>query len=244
MEKDNLHIFDTPDLLLPALADFFIACGTEAIKQHGTYTVALSGGSSPQKLYTLLASEKYRGQIAWDKILFFFGDERFVPADDIQSNYRMAKESLFTPLNIAEKQIFPVNTTVSPEQSAVLYEEAIKKHVGPSGTFDMILLGLGDNSHTASLFPHTAVLSEKMAWVKEEFVKEVNQYRITLTAPLINLGRTIVFLVYGAGKADAVHHILKDPYQPEEFPAQLIMPVNGVRDWFLDKAAAQRIQER
>lgn len=236
-----LHISQNTELLLAEVANFFIEKSAEAIQNHGRFTVALSGGSSPKKLYTLLASDKYRNQIQWGKIYFFFGDERFVPLDDVQSNYRMARETLFDPLGISPARVFAVNTSVTPAEAAVLYEKEMKEHVGVSGKFDLILLGLGDNSHTASLFPHTEVLHEKQAWVKEAFVAEVNQFRITLTAPLINDARTIAFLVYGQGKADAVYHILEDPFNPEEYPAQLIKPTTGAVHWFLDKDAASRV---
>jgi 6-phosphogluconolactonase len=153
----------------------------------------------------------------------------------------MAKETLFDPLGIAADQVMAVNTTVSPAESAAQYEKAIKTHLKGGRTFDLILLGLGDNSHTASLFPHTEVLHEKSALVKAVFVNEVNQFRITFTAPLINDANVIAFLTYGSAKADAVHHILKDPFDPEEYPAQLIKPLSGKVHWFLDKDAARRV---
>ncbi|MBT1704494.1 6-phosphogluconolactonase [Chryseosolibacter indicus] len=236
-----LHITDSLESLLADTADFFVRQANDAIQNSGKFTVALSGGSSPKLLYTLLASDRYSDKVKWEHVYFFFGDERFVPSNDPQSNYRMARETLFDPLLITNDKVFPVNTTVSPAESALLYEQAIKNHLGVAGKFDLILLGLGDNSHTASLFPHTAVLHEKQSLVKEVFVQEVNQYRITLTAPLINDAKTIAFLVYGKGKADAVHHILKDPFNPEEYPAQLIQPISGSVHWFLDKDAASRV---
>jgi 6-phosphogluconolactonase len=236
-----LHISDNVESLISAMAEFFVKRSDEAIRQYGKFTVALSGGSSPKKLYTLLASEKYRKQIMWENIFFFFGDERFVPADDPQSNYRMAKETLFDPLGIQPHQVLAVDTTLSPAASALKYEQVIREHFQDECRFDLILLGLGDNSHTASLFPHTEVLYEKHALVKEAFVNEVNQFRITFTAALINDAYVIAFLTYGAAKADAVHHILKDPFNPEEYPAQLIKPVSGEVHWFLDKEAAGRI---
>lgn len=236
-----LHISENIDSLLSATAEFFIQQCAEAIRTKGKFTVALSGGSSPKKLYALLASDPYRARVAWQNVFFFFGDERFVPADDPQSNYRMAKETLFEPLNIAPRQVMAVNTTVSPAEAALAYEQSIRKHFQDDCRFDLILLGLGDNSHTASLFPHTQVLHEKQSLVKEAFVGEVNQFRITFTAPLINNASVIAFLVYGAAKADAVHHILRDPFNPEEYPAQLIQPVSGKVHWFMDKEAASRV---
>jgi 6-phosphogluconolactonase len=201
----------------------------------------LSGGNSPKHLYALLASGKYRERIPWKKIFFFFSDERFVPADDPQSNYRMAKETLFDPVGIPQRQVFAVDTSVSPSASARAYEEAIRRYFDADYRIDLILLGLGDNAHTASLFPHADILNEKRSLVKAFFVQEVNQFRITFTAPLINHARAIAFLAYGAGKADAVFHTLREPYNPQEYPAQLIQPDAGTVHWFLDGDAAGRV---
>lgn len=236
-----LHIYNNVDLLLSATAEFFIKRSAEVIREHGKFTVALSGGSSPKKLYELLASDKYRKQVSWRDVFFFFGDERFVPHHDPQSNYRMARETLFDPLGILPGQIMKVDTSLSPAESALKYELDIRKHFGGACSFDMILLGLGDNSHTASLFPHTEVLHERHALVKEVFVKEVDQFRITFTAPLINSAKIIAFLVYGTGKAEAVKHILKDAFNPEEYPAQLVQPVSGELHWFLDEGAGKNV---
>ena len=243
MTTDNtsLHIFDNVESLVSTMAEFFIEQSDEAIAQRGRFTVALSGGNSPRNLYALLASVKYRDRVAWEKILFFFSDERFVPADDPQSNYRMAKETLFDPLGIPQHHVFAVNTSISPSASAGAYEEAIRKQFDARCSFDLILLGLGDNAHTASLFPRADILDEKRSLVKAFFVNELNQFRITFTAPLINDARVIAFLTYGVSKADAVYHTLREPFNPEEYPAQLVRPQQGKVHWFLDKDAAKRV---
>jgi len=150
--------------------------------------------------------------------------------------------ALFIPLNISDHQIFAVDTTLSPEASARDYEKKIRTWFKEEECrFDLILLGLGDNSHTASLFPHTPVLHERKALVAGLYIEEVKMNRITVTAPLINLGRTIAWLVYGDGKKEAVHHVLKDPLNIEEYPAQLIRPDLGHVIWYLDEAAASRL---
>jgi 6-phosphogluconolactonase len=205
-----INVFKSPETLLSALADFVVVKAGESIKRSGRFNFVLSGGSSPKKLYELFASAGYHRLIEWQKVYFFFGDERYVPLDNPDSNFRMAQHALFTPLGISEKQIFKVLTTLSPAEAALDYEQRIRQHFsGGPCHFDLILLGLGDNAHTASLFPHTTVLYEKNALVKEIFVEEVSMYRITFTAPLINAAYNIVFLVYGASKAEAVQHILK-----------------------------------
>jgi len=240
-----IRIFDTPEALLPALADFIVLQAREAIAQHGRFSFVLSGGGSPKRLFELLAGEHYRGQIQWDNVFFFFGDERYVPATHPDSNYLMAKKALFDPLNIPASQVFRMDTDLSPAAGAQAYEQAIRTYFshGPV-RFDFVLLGLGDNSHTASLFPHTSVLHEQSALVKEIYVDEVGMYRITLTAPVINRAAHIVFLVYGVGKAEAVRHIIEDSRNIELYPAQLIEPKDGTLYWFLDGPAASKLEKR
>ena len=170
---------------------------------------------------------------------FFFGDERYVPHDSPLSNYLMAKKALLEPLELSYRQIFPVNTSVSPDEAAIRYTNDIKLYfAGVEPCFDLVLLGLGDNSHTASLFPHTPVLAEKSASVKAVFLEDQQVYRITMTAPLINKAHHIAYLVYGAGKAEAVHHVIEDKKDIENYPAQLIKPNDGDLEWFLDHDAA------
>jgi 6-phosphogluconolactonase len=239
-----LHVYKDPDTLLAALADFVVERATLSIKVSGRFTIALSGGSSPKRLYELLASDNYRHHIDWTKVYFFFSDERYVPADHSNSNFLMAKKALFTPLNISEDQIFAVDTSLSPSDAAVDYELRLRKIFQANECrFDLILLGLGDNSHTASLFPHTSVLHEKNALVKEIYVQEVSMYRITFTAGLINAAHSVAFLVYGSSKSEALVHILKDPLNVDEYPAQLIRPDGGELHWFVDGAAAAELDE-
>ena len=239
-----VNVLKNPEAVLAAMADSISEQSHDSIARRGKFNLALSGGSSPRNLYRLLASEAYRDKIDWRHVYFFFGDERYVPSDHPDSNFRMVRESLFAPLSIASEQIFAVNTTLSPAESARTYEQDMVKHFhGQLCCFDLILLGLGDNSHTASLFPHTSILHEKKALVKEVFVREVNMYRITFTAPLINLAHRVAFLVYGASKSEAVRHILEEPYNPEEYPAQLIQPESRALYWFLDEAAAELVKK-
>jgi 6-phosphogluconolactonase len=238
-----LHIYSNVDVLLTSLADFIVKRAKETILDEGRFSFVLSGGSSPKKLFELLASPGYRNQVEWEKIFFFFGDERYVPADHADSNFLMAKKAFLDNLNISPGQIFRVNTSLAPAGAASAYENDIRAYFGSKSiSFDFVLLGLGDNSHTASLFPHTAVLHEKDALVKEEYIEEVKMYRITLTAPLINQAKCVAFLVYGGGKAEAVRHILEDDANVDEYPAQLINPKTGELHWFLDEPAASKIK--
>lgn len=241
----KINVFDTEDELLNGLARYFVLVAADSIAERGQFSVALSGGNSPKKLYQLLASPKYKDKVEWNKVHFFFGDERYVPHNDPQSNYLMAKKAILEPLELSYRQVFPVNTSVSPEEAASRYTIDINQYfAGFDARFDLVLLGLGDNSHTASLFPHTPVLHDKIAEVKEVYLEDQQVYRITMTAPLINQAHHIAYLVFGQGKAEAVHHVIEDNMDIENYPAQLIKPVDGDLQWFMDKAAASELKDR
>ncbi len=239
----DIHVFKSQEELLSSLAEYFIKIGNAAIAEKGAFDVSLVGGNSPKKLYALLTAEKFKTQIDWKKINFFFGDERYVPANDPQYNALMVENILFEPMHISESQIFRIDTSLSPYESAKNYNEVIAAHFkNKTVRFDLILLGLGDNAHTASLFPFTEVLTETSASVKSVFVKELNSYRITMTAPMINQAKHIAFLVFGEDKAEAVDQILNAARDIQIYPAQLIKPSNGKLDWFLDEAAAKKLK--
>jgi 6-phosphogluconolactonase len=200
--------------------------------------VALSGGSSPKKLYELLASAAYRKQVSWREVYFFFGDERHVPHTDAESNYLMAKTALLAPLGILPEQVFAVDTSLPPTEAAQAYTRSLLGFFGSGEPqFDLVLLGLGNDAHTASLFPHTPVLRSTTAGAEAVYLEDKKVHRITLTAPLLNQARAVAFLAYGADKALAVEQVLQGPQSPEEFPAQLIAPFSELH-WFLDEAAA------
>lgn len=240
----ELHIYQTPEETIAALADFFIKTVGEAIATKGECSVSLSGGSSPKKLYELLASESYKHQVQWEKVHFFFGDERFVPSNDPSYNGLMVSKALFEPLNILKDKVFFVNTSLSPEDAAKDYEKVLKAHFNNKPIqFDLVLLGLGDNSHTASLFPFTDVLKEKNKLISEVYIEEQQVYRITMTAPLINNAHHIAFLVYGETKAEAVFNILEGEMNEELYPAQLIHPIHGNLHWFLDRSASSSLKD-
>ena len=240
----ELHIYKTPDKVIEGLANYFIQTVKTAIKEKNECTVVLSGGNSPKKLYELLASMDHGNQIDWDKVYFFFGDERYVPFNDPGNNGNMVKKALFEPLMIPDANIFYINTAVPPEESAKKYSQRILSYFKNNPVrFDLILLGLGDNAHTASLFPHTPVLKEKKALVSAIYIEELSSYRITMTAALINEAHAISFLVYGEAKANAVHDVLEGAKDFETYPAQLIIPEEGVLNWFLDEDAAMNIRK-
>jgi len=238
----EIHVFKTPAETIKAVADLFVAVINDSIDKRGKCTLALSGGNSPKKLFELLASPSYKNQIDWQKIWFFFGDERWVPFTNNDNNGLMAKKSLFEPLEIEGSKIFYINTSLSPQEAANDYEKKIKNHFGKNPyRFDLSLLGLGENAHTASLFPYTSVIHENKALVSSVYVDEINAYRITMTPVLINDSLNIAFLVYGESKAEAVYNILKAPKDIDKFPAQVINPKKGIVHWFLDTVAASML---
>ncbi len=241
----DLHIFNEVDELMNALAKVICDVSKNAISERGSFNFVLSGGSSPRKLYKLLASKTYNNKIDWDKTYFFFGDERFVHEDDSQRNSQMVKEVLFDPLKIADSHIFKVDTNGTPEQAAHKYADSISAHFHQQQIkFDFTLLGLGDNAHTASLFPNTLVLHEAEATIKSVFVEEVDMYRITMTAPLINQSRHIAFLVYGSEKAEAVYQVLEDKSgSANQYPARLIKSEANDVQWFMDTAVASKLKK-
>lgn len=229
---------------MTGLADFVVDTANNAIATRGRFDFAVSGGSSPKRLYDLLTSAAYSTKVDWSKAYFFLGDERNVGLDHPDSNYRMVKLSLFDPLGIESDHVFPVDTLLAPAEAARQYETLIRQHFGAGECrFDLVLLGLGSNSHTASLFPHTEVLHENKQLVSGLFIPEVNMFRITFTAPLINQARNIAFLVYGASKAEAVAEIIEGERDIESHPAQLIEPANGNLEWFIDDAAGKALKK-
>ena len=240
-----LHIYKTVSETIKGLADYFVQTVNTAIKEKGRCSVVLSGGNSPKKLYQLLTTPDYSRQIDWDKIYFFFGDERYVPFTDPENNGNMVKKALFEPLMIPDANIFYINTAVPPDESAKKYAQRILFYFKNDPVrFDLILLGLGDNAHTASLFPHTPVLKEKKALVSAVYIKELSSSRITMTAALINEAHAIAFLVYGEAKANAVHNVLEGEKDFETYPAQLIIPEEGVMHWFLDEDAVKNLNQK
>ncbi|MFD0752250.1 6-phosphogluconolactonase [Mucilaginibacter calamicampi] len=240
----KLNIFQTPDEVVYALAEHFVQVANESIAAGGRFSVALSGGSSPKKVYELLASTSFADRVDWTKTYFFFGDERNVPQDDADSNYLMAKKALFAPLMIEGDNIFAVDTSLTPNEAAQKYAEQIAEFFNDEEmSFDLVLLGLGDDTHTASLFPHTEALNDVTPSVKANYLPEKDIYRITFNAPLINEAKNIAFLVYGESKAPAVYNALEADEDIETYPAQLIDAIIGEVQWFLDEAAAADLKE-
>lgn len=232
--------FNSSNEIFEAAAALFVEAVKQAIAAKGQFSVALTGGSSPLGLHRLLASDKYRNEIDWTKVLIFWGDERWVPLEDELSNAKMAYETLLNEVPVADSHIFPMyQADTEPQAYAADYEAILKAKLGEDAALDFIFLGMGDDGHTASLFPHTAVLQEQDKWVDAYYLEPQKMYRITLTAPFINRASQIVVISFGDKKASALQQVLQGDYNPAQYPSQLLKPSNGELIFMVDEAAAQ-----
>jgi 6-phosphogluconolactonase len=237
-----IRIYNDPEKLSQAAAMLFFELAGRAISERGRFSVVLSGGETPRRLYEILATQPFRERICWDDIHVFWSDERCVPEDDPRNNARMARQALLDHVHLPADHIHPIRCDQSPQQAALSYEKELQGFFGSQPPiFDLVLLGLGENGHTASLFPHTPVLNEQKRWVAEVYIAELDMYRVTLTAPLINQANQVIFLVCGLEKASVLQYVLEGAYQPHELPAQLIRPNGAHPIWLVDKAASQKL---
>lgn len=221
----GVTIVDNLDQLYKEAADQFVDLAKEAIQERGKFVVALSGGSSPKAIFKLLATRDYAEKIDWKNIYFFWVDERWVPLDDDKSNAKMTFETLLNEVPVNKNQIFPMfKEGISPEDYAVEYENDVRNILGEEGRFDFILLGMGDDGHTASLFPGEQVLNENKKWVDAYYLAPQEMYRITLTAPIINKAEHVLVITFGASKKHALNEVLNGEYNPKLYPLQLIKP--------------------
>ena len=239
--------------LMEGGAAAFVAAARAAIGAHGRFVTALSGGSTPRALFELLATERFASSVDWGRILVCWGDERAVPPDAEASNYRMAREALLDHVPIPPSQVHRVRGEEPPLVAAAAYEQTLRTlfatPVGPprpvtGARFDLVLLGMGDNGHTASLFPGLHAVREAERWVVAESVAEVAMWRITLTPVVLNAAAEVVFLVSGADKAAMLHRVLDGPIRPDEFPAQIVAPHHGRLRWLVDAEAAALLEGR
>lgn len=209
------------------------------LKKQDQFTIALAGGNTPKKLYSLLASDRYKDKIDWTRMHFFWGDERFVPFEDEKNNAKMAHEVLLDKVPVDKKNIHVMQTIgPEPEESAAEYEKLLHSYFDEKPhTFDLVLLGLGNDAHTLSLFPGYPLVAENKKWVTAFYLDEQKMYRITLTAPVVNMAGKVAFLVSGGDKAAALYHVRGSEHDPSLYPAQIIQPFSGELYWFVDEAA-------
>ncbi len=239
-----IKIFPNIEKLNTFAAEKFVEIANHAIEKRGIFTVALAGGSTPKSLYQLLSSGNFRDKIDWTKVYFFFGDERNVLPDADESNFKMANDNLFAPLGLLNKpNILCWNTELdSIEEIAQDYETTITVFFEDQinfPKFDLILLGMGSDGHTASLFPNTKALHEIEKIAVANYVEKLNDWRFTLTYPTINHARNIIFLVAGDEKAETLREVLEGEFEPEKLPSQNIRPKDGNLFWLIDKAVAK-----
>ena len=242
---DNLRVFPDAAAVCRAAAEEFVRAASEAIRVRGRFAAALSGGSTPRGLYALLADDggPFKGRVDWSRVHFFWGDERCVPSDHPESNYRMARESMLEKLSPPTENVHRIPTElVDPEKIASSYEADLRRFFRPAAEepprFDLVLLGMGPDGHTASLFPHTEALGDRGRFVAANWVEKLRAHRVTLTLPVINNARSVLFLVAGGDKARALDAVLRGPRRPEALPAQAVRPVDGDLWWFVDRAAS------
>jgi len=242
--KADVRIFKDIGGLSKAAAQIFIQAAGRAIAARGRFLVALSGGSTPIGLYRLLAEEKGRVAIDWAKVYVFWGDERCVPPDDEGSNYHQASEILLQHVSIPETNLQRIKGELGPAEASDDYAQTLKTFAAPGlvwPRFDLVLLGMGADGHTASLFPGSPVETSSPALPVTAHYQGRPATRVTLTPPVLNSARTVLFLVSGADKAETLHHVLADKYMLEKYPAQRIQPVDGELIWLLDESAAKGI---
>jgi 6-phosphogluconolactonase len=239
-----IQICNDPESLSEAAARLFVQRARHAAQAQDRFTVALAGGHTPQRTYQRLTQPLFRDQVPWADTHVFWGDERCVPSDDPRSNARMAHQTLLDHVPIPLDQIHPIRCGQNPQQAAEEYESLLQSFfAGRSPCFDLILLGLGENGHTASIFPNTPAVKEHDRWAIAVYVAEQAMWRVTLTPSLINQAATVAFLVAGAAKAQVLQRVLDGPFEPHILPAQLIQPASGNLCWIIDQEASQGLIE-
>ncbi len=242
-DRSDVTVFPDVHSLFAGTAEMLSEEAKLAVERHGKFSFVLSGGSTPKGLYELLATPTWRGRIPWRDTHLFWGDERWVPSTDLANNYRMTFDAMISKVPIPESNVHRIHTdSGAPEEAARSYEQELKDFFNGDPIFDFVLLGLGSNGHTASLFPHRPVLHDQTHWVAADHVDEVGMDRITLTTRALNAARTVAFLVSGADKAEVVLEVVNGPRDPERLPAQLIAPVSGQLRWLLDETAASPLR--
>lgn len=248
--RADLDVLPSAGALADVAAEHFVAAAGDAIQARGAFVVALSGGSTPRRTYERLAKEPLGSRVMWSRVQVLWGDERCVPPDQAESNYRMARETLLDHVPVPAANVHRIHGEDDPAAAAALYEATMRAlletpagppRAAPGARIDLVLLGLGDDGHTASLFPGSAAAHEQSRWVMAEYAAAAAMWRVTLTPAVINAAAEVLFLVSGAAKAGVVRRVLEGPYRPQQLPAQAIAPSNGRVRWWVDAAAAAEL---
>lgn len=248
--RGNVQIFPTGDALAAAAAECFVEAADAAIAATETFAVALSGGETPRALFELLATDAYVSRVRWPSVHVFWGDERCVPPDDEASNYRMARETLLDHVPLRPENVHRIRGEDDPATAAERCERELRAafetptgppRADPGARFDLVLLGLGKDGHTASLFPHQHAVRERTRWAMAENMEALQMWRVTLTPAILNLASEAIFLVSGAEKAAVLRRVLYGAREIDELPAQAIAPASGRLRWLVDAAAAAEL---
>jgi 6-phosphogluconolactonase len=244
----EIRTLTTPQELFAAAAEEVVRAASEAVAERGRFTIVLSGGSTPKSLFNLLATNA-RTVLPWDRMFFFWGDERHVPPTDPDSNYKMAEETMLSKIPVPAGNVFRI-AAENPDAAAAAdtYEKTLQKFFalepGQFPRFDLILLGMGPDGHTASLFPGSAGLQEKSRLVIANWVEKFKTSRLTFTLPVLNAAACVTFLVSGTDKAPALHAVLEGDAPGEQYPSKLVRPVDGKLIWLIDRAAASELSSK
>jgi 6-phosphogluconolactonase len=240
-----VQVLKDEDAVARAAADIFVNLAPQPHGNRGPFRMALAGGTTPQALYALLASSEYRHRVAWDRVSFFFGDERAVPPDHPDSNYRAANDALFRPLDISQKNIYRMKAEMPDlEAAAAAYERELQSAFEGARVprFDLIFLGMGPDGHTASLFPGSPALAEcKRLVAPVTDAPKPPPRRLTLTVPVLNAAKLVLFIMTGADKAPALHEALKGTASPDQYPAKHVRPGPERLAWLVDEAAGRML---
>jgi 6-phosphogluconolactonase len=234
----ELHLYKDGEALSQGAAKWIAELIAATLKTSDRFTIALSGGSTPKRLHQILAASPYKEQIDWSKLHVFWGDERAVPFEDERNNAKMAYDTLLDFVPVPPAQIHVMRTDIPPEESASEYEKLLHQYFDKTPfSFDLVLLGMGDDGHTLSLFPGMPIVHEEKAWAKSFWLQAQNMSRITITKTITNRSAAVAFLTAGPAKAHALKEVLEGAYNPDKYPSQEIKP-SGELHWFVDEAAA------
>ncbi|MES2124208.1 MAG: 6-phosphogluconolactonase [Gemmatimonadota bacterium] len=232
-----MEVVDDATALAQRATARFVSSVRRATAERGRCVVLLSGGTTPRATYARLAKPEIASQIDWSRLHLCFGDERCVPVTDPRNTFRMVREVLTSHVPLPDEQLYRIRTELTPADAALDYEQTLRALLGTDRP-DLVFLGLGDDGHTASLFPGHAPVRELVRWVVADELAEQSMWRVTVTPPLLNAAREVVFLVSGAGKSSVLQSVLQPPRDPDSLPAQVIRPTNGRLEWIVDRAAA------
>jgi 6-phosphogluconolactonase len=245
----SIQIFPDVAAIAQHAAAIFVKAAEQAVRDRGVFRVAMAGGSTPKALHALLVAEPFRSQLPFEKMQLFFGDERHVPPDHAESNFRMVNETFVSKTPIKPEQVFRIKAELQDSERAALdYEQTLKTQFalkpGELPRFDLMLLGMGNEGHTLSLFPGTTALRDNGRLVVRTWVGKLFTERITCTAPVANNSAAVLFMIAGADKAPALKAVLEGPYEPDQLPSQLIQPANGKLFFLVDSAAGGMLSNK